>query len=170
MQLLPHIPIFTDQLRHLLLQAIILLHQQLVHSWQFSIHSLKPRGFFSLFLTAPIKPNKTQFLQKLIFFRRKYQTFWSRIKNEFKPSSKISKPAVLEPDFDLLRLDVGENGALPDQLLPAHGAGLGTLSIDSLKSFNLLSSVADILAVIKVLVYATSTTTLSVLSHGHRHY
>ena len=34
-------------------------------------------------------------------------------------------PSVLEPDLDLLGLDVAEDGAVPDDLLAAEGAGLG---------------------------------------------
>jgi len=53
MQLLPHIPILTHQLWHLLLQPIILLHQQLVHCSEFAVHSLKPRSLLSLLLPTP---------------------------------------------------------------------------------------------------------------------
>lgn len=62
MQLLPHIPIFAYQLRNLFLQAIILLHQQLVHRCQFPVHSLEPWRLFSLLLSAPASPkhHKTQ--------------------------------------------------------------------------------------------------------------
>lgn len=41
----------------------------------------------------------------------------------------INIPAVLEPDLDLLRLDVGEDRAFADELLAAHGAGLGTVMV-----------------------------------------
>ena len=47
-------------------------------------------------------------------------------------------PSVLEPNFDLLRLDVGENGTLPDKLLAAHGAGLGAVMVEPFESLNLL--------------------------------
>jgi hypothetical protein len=86
---------------------------------------------------------------------------------------KIVIPAILEPDLDLLGLDVGENGALSDQLLPAQRAGLGALSIDSLERLHLLSRVPHILASVKVVIVPADapTAALSVmLSHSHRHF
>lgn len=79
-------------------------------------------------------------------------------------------PTVLKPDFDLFGLDVRKNGTLPDQLLAPERAGLWTLGIDSLESFDLLGGVPDILSGIEVFVYATPTAALSVMSHSHRHY
>jgi hypothetical protein len=55
-------------------------------------------------------------------------------------------PAVLEPDLDLLGLDVAEYGALPDELLPAQRAGLGALAVDPLERLHLLGRVAHVLA------------------------
>lgn len=79
-------------------------------------------------------------------------------------------PAILKPYFDLLGLDVRQNGALSDQLLSSQGAGLGALSIDSFKRVHLLRGVPDILSTVsKVLVYA-SVTAVSVLSQRHRHF
>lgn len=79
-------------------------------------------------------------------------------------------PAILKPYFDLLGLDVRQNGALSDQLLPSQRARFRALSVYSFKGFHLFRRVPDILSVVsKVLVYA-STTALSVLRHRHRHY
>lgn len=55
-------------------------------------------------------------------------------------------PAILEPDFDLLGLDVGENGAVFDELLAANGAGLGALVVDTLQCLHLLVGVTHILS------------------------
>jgi len=63
-------------------------------------------------------------------------------------------PSVLEPNFDLLRLDVGENGTLPDKLLAAHGAWLGAVMVEPFKSLNLLRRVPHILAVIHLQLIA----------------
>jgi hypothetical protein len=78
-------------------------------------------------------------------------------------------PAILEPDFDLLGVDVGENGALPDQLLPAQRAGLGALGIDPLERLDLFGRVPYILPRIKVPADAP-TAALSVLLSHHRHF
>lgn len=53
MQVLSHVSILAYELRHLLLEAIIFLHQQLVHGIQFSVYTLKSSGFFSLLLSTP---------------------------------------------------------------------------------------------------------------------
>lgn len=79
-----------------------------------------------------------------------------------------SLPTILEPNFDLLGLDVGKNGTLSDQLLPSQGAGLGALSINPFEGFNLLSRVSYIFPGIKVLIN-TPTAVFSVLSHSHGH-
>lgn len=87
-----------------------------------------------------------------------------------KPEFPKMIPAILEPDLDLLGLDVGENGALSNQLLSTQRAGLWALRIDSLERLNLLSCVPYILASIKVPT-DTPTATLSVLlSHSHSHF
>ena len=92
-------------------------------------------------------------------------------------------PAVLEPDFDLLGLDIREDRALTDQLLSSQGAGLWALGVDSLQGFHLLGGVPHVLAGVggrrHVLAHAaaatapTSATTLPVLPlllrHHHRH-
>jgi hypothetical protein len=54
--------------------------------------------------------------------------------------------AVLEPDLDLLGLDVAEDGAVPDELLPAQRAGLGALAVDALQRLHLLRRVPHVLA------------------------
>jgi hypothetical protein len=79
-------------------------------------------------------------------------------------------PAILEPDFDLLGVDVGENGALPDQLLPAQRAGLGALGIDPLERIDLLGRVPYILPGIKVPADAPTAALSVLLSHRHRHF
>jgi len=76
-------------------------------------------------------------------------------------------PAILEPDFDLLGVDVGENGALPDQLLPAQRAGLGALGIDPLERIDLLGRVPYILPGIKVPADAPTAALSVLLSHRH---
>jgi hypothetical protein len=55
-------------------------------------------------------------------------------------------PAVLEPDLDLLGLDVAEYGAVPDDLLAAQRAGLGAVAVDPLEHLHLLGGVAHVLA------------------------
>jgi hypothetical protein len=55
-------------------------------------------------------------------------------------------PAVLEPDLDLLGLDVAECGAVPDDLLAAQRAGLGAVAVDPLEHLHLLGGVAHVLA------------------------
>ena len=230
MQLLPHIPIFAYQLRNLFLQAIILLHQQLVHRCQFPVHSLEPWRLFSLLLSAPaspkhhktqktiqpsmklkhthvswlqtqlkkqtFRPNSPPLLKKItnlskdinsnrfgnaininIWFKvqtvalTKKERIYEKKKSErMKPEFPKMIPAILEPDLDLLGLDVGENGALSNQLLSTQRAGLWALRIDSLERLNLLSCVPYILASIKVPT-DTPTATLSVLlSHSHSHF
>lgn len=63
--MLAEIAILIHQLRHLLLQPIIFLHQKLVHGGQLPIHSLEARGLFSLLLSASVK-RKTE-MQMTIF-------------------------------------------------------------------------------------------------------
>ncbi|BAS85430.1 Os03g0640825 [Oryza sativa Japonica Group] len=107
MELLPHVPVLVNEAGHLLLQPVILLHQQLVHRSQLPVHSLQARCLLALLLAAP---------------------------------------AVLEPDLDLLGLDVAEYGALADELLAAERAGLGALAVDPLQRLHLLRGVAHVLA------------------------
>jgi hypothetical protein len=52
MELLPHVPILVNETGHLLLQPVILLHQQLVHCSQLPVHSLQARGLLPLLFTA----------------------------------------------------------------------------------------------------------------------
>jgi hypothetical protein len=56
----------------------------------------------------------------------------------------------LEPNFDLFGLNVGENWALPNELLAANGAGFGTIMIEPFQGFDLLRRVPDILAIVHV--------------------
>ena len=72
-------------------------------------------------------------------------------------------PSVLKPNFDLFGLDVGENRAFPDKLLPANGTGFGALVIEPLKGFNLLRRVTDIFPVVH-----HSLTILA--GHCHHHF
>lgn len=62
--------------------------------------------------------------------------------------------AILEPDFDLLGLDVAEDGALSDQLLPPQRAGLGALVVDPLQRLHLLGGVPHVLARVHLLARA----------------
>jgi hypothetical protein len=59
-------------------------------------------------------------------------------------------PAVLEPDLDLLGLDVAEDGAVPDELLPAQRGWLGALAVDALQRLHLLRRVPHVLARVHV--------------------
>jgi hypothetical protein len=54
----------------------------------------------------------------------------------------------LEPNFDLFGLNVGENWALPNELLAANGAGFGAIMIEPFQGFDLLRRVPDILAIV----------------------
>jgi hypothetical protein len=53
MELLPHVPVLVNEAGHLLLQPVILLHQQLVHRSQLPVHSLQARCLLALLLAAP---------------------------------------------------------------------------------------------------------------------
>lgn len=68
--------------------------------------------------------------------------------------NKKSEPSVLEPNFDLFRLDVGENGALPYKLLPAHGAGFGAIMVEPFERLNLLWRVPHVFTVIHCILTA----------------
>ena len=52
MESILHIPVVKDETGHLLLQPVILLHQQLVHRSQLPVHSLQARGLLPLLLAA----------------------------------------------------------------------------------------------------------------------
>jgi len=80
-------------------------------------------------------------------------------------------PAVLEPDLDLLGLDVAEYGALPDELLPAQRAGLGALAVDALELLDLLGGVAHVLARVHLRcpTAARRRPVLASPDHHHRH-
>ncbi|RRT76348.1 hypothetical protein B296_00018591 [Ensete ventricosum] len=54
-------------------------------------------------------------------------------------------PSVLEPDLDLLRLDVGEDRTFPYELLPSQGARLRALAVDPLERLHLLRRVPHVL-------------------------
>ena len=60
MELLPHVPILVNKTGHLLLQPVILLHQQLVHRSQLPVHSLQARGLLPLLLAASINHKNHQ--------------------------------------------------------------------------------------------------------------
>lgn len=57
-------------------------------------------------------------------------------------------PSILEPNFDLPRLNVRENGTLTYELLTANRTGFRAFMIKPLESFNLLRCITDILSVI----------------------
>ena len=83
----------------------------------------------------------------------------------------LSLPAILKPDFDLLGLDVGQNGTLADQLLPPQRARLRTLSINPFEGLDLLGRVPDIFSASGEMLVDATTATLSVLlRHYHRHF
>ena len=65
------------------------------------------------------------------------------------PRQKICIPSVLEPNFDLFGLNVGEDRALADELLAANGAGFGAVMIEPLEGLNLLRCITDILPVVQ---------------------
>ena len=54
-QLRSHVSIIINQLRDLLLQAVVLLHKQLVHGSQLPINSLETRSFLSLLFSTSMK-------------------------------------------------------------------------------------------------------------------
>ena len=58
-------------------------------------------------------------------------------------------PSILKPDFNLFRLNVGENRAFPNKLLAANGARFRALMIEPLKGFDLLRCVPDVLSVVQ---------------------
>lgn len=55
LQLLPHVRIFVNQLRDLLLKTLILLHKKLVHCRQLPVDGLQPRRLLALLVAAPDK-------------------------------------------------------------------------------------------------------------------
>lgn len=59
LSVLSEVTVLIHQLRNLLLQPIIFLHQQLIHGCQFPIHSLKARRLFSLLLSASVSNKET---------------------------------------------------------------------------------------------------------------
>jgi len=60
LSVLTKITIFIHQLRHLLLQPIVLFHQQLIHCSQLPIYSLQPRRLLSLLLSTSEQLTKTK--------------------------------------------------------------------------------------------------------------
>lgn len=82
--------------------------------------------------------------------------------------SETYVPAVLKPDFDLLRFNVRENGALPNKLLPPQRARLGAFSIDPLESIDLLRGVPHILARIHLLLLLAAAAAVAVALPVHR--
>jgi len=55
-------------------------------------------------------------------------------------------PSILKPNFDLLGLDVLQDGALFDQLVTPDGAGFGALMVHPLQGFHLFVGVANVLS------------------------
>lgn len=53
-----HIPVVEDETGHLLLQPVVLLHQQLVHGTQLPVDGLQTRGLPPLLLPASIKDKR----------------------------------------------------------------------------------------------------------------
>jgi hypothetical protein len=105
--LLSEIAILVNQLRDLLLKAIVLLHKKLIHGRELSVDSLQTTCLLALFL---------------------------------------STSSILEPDFDLLGLDVGKDWTFSDELLATEGAGLGAVVVEAFQSFHLFRSVPNVLA------------------------
>lgn len=60
MELLLHVPILVNETGHLLLQSVILLHQQLVHRSQLPVHSLQARSLLPLLLATSTKSKNRQ--------------------------------------------------------------------------------------------------------------
>jgi len=145
-QLLAHKPVLIHQLWNLLLQPLIFLHQQLVHSRKFPVHTLKLRGLFSLLLPTPANQKN----HKSNHTTKKAKTIHTaQIQNKTKQKKGESEsllPPILKPNLDLLRLNVGQNRALPNQLLPSQWTRLRAFHINLFQSFNLFSSVPHIFA------------------------
>lgn len=53
LRLLAVVAVLVDELRDLLLQAVVLLHEQLVHGRQLPVHRLQPGRLLPLLLPAP---------------------------------------------------------------------------------------------------------------------
>lgn len=82
-------------------------------------------------------------------------------------------PAILKPDFDLFGLDVGQNGTVAYQLLPAQRTGLRALGVDPFERLDLLGGVPDVFPGVEVpveAVAAAAATAIPVMRHGHRHF
>lgn len=76
----------------------------------------------------------------------------------------LSTSAILEPDFDLSRLDVAENGAFSNELLSTERARFRALGVNSLESFDLLRRVSHVLAGVKSFLRRVS------IVHGVSHH
>lgn len=61
LSLLTEIAVFINEMRDLLLQPIVLLHQELVHGCQLPVHHLEPWRLFPLLLSTSERPNQCQF-------------------------------------------------------------------------------------------------------------
>lgn len=57
-------------------------------------------------------------------------------------------PSILEPDFDLFRLNVRKNRTLSDKLLTTERSRFGTFMVEPLKRFDLLRRVAYVFTVV----------------------
>jgi hypothetical protein len=101
--------IFVNQLRDLLLKTLILLHKKLVHCRQLPVDGLQPRRLLALLVAAPDKQAR---LRK----KKKKKNGWTAHRRS---EEVVELPSVLEPNLDLLGLDVGKDGALAQQLLAA---------------------------------------------------
>ena len=77
---------------------------------------------------------------------------------------------MLNPDFDLLGLDVRQNGTVADQLLSMQLARLRTLDINPFEGFHLLASVPDIFSGIEMPAHAITATLSVLMCHCHRHF
>jgi hypothetical protein len=89
MELLLHVPILVNKTGHLLLQPVILLHQQLVHCSQLPVHSLQARSLLPLLLAAPTK-SKNQHVS--------HTTHVSQMSVAYEET----KPTIADPNIPML--------------------------------------------------------------------
>jgi len=131
---LPEIPIVMDQPWDLFLQTAILLYQKPIHGTQLLINRLEAWCLFPLCFSTPaytqhpLAATKTRPLS--MQDNRVYSTYI---------------PSVLEPDFDLLWIHIGEKGAFSYQLLATKRWRLWALVIEAFQGFHLLPRISNIL-------------------------
>jgi hypothetical protein len=77
-------------------------------------------------------------------------------------------PSILEPDLDLFGLDVCQDGALAQQLLPARGCGLGALSVHPFQRLHLLRRVPHVLARVHPALVVSPAAVAAPAPHRHR--